>query len=231
MYLRSDGLDTYGGDVANMLVSQWSACNGSLTTSNPRTGTYCLRFAQNDFARIAYGAAKTTVISCFAYRTDSVPAGDMLQFWRFKDAANSPQVTIGTTSTGAIRAMRGDWDGTLLGTSADLVIGAGAYYFIESKVTINGSTGSVEVRVNGVTVLNLSGINTQATGLATTSQWDIGHRSAGSSQFFNVDDFFLLDDTGTYLNDFIGDHAVVEDVVDADGAFADWTSNISGDLY
>ncbi len=231
MYLRSEGFDTYGAIVANAELAQWSEFNGDLETTNARTGEYCCEFSQNEFNRIALGGPKTTVISGFAFRPNFIPAGDMLQIWRYKDSTNAPQVTIGTTSTGALRAMRGDYNGTLLGTSADLVFGAEAYNFIECKVTIDDTEGAIEVRVNQVTVLNLTGIDTKNTSESTISQFEVGHRSSGSSQTYQIDDLYLLDDTGDQLNDFIGDHAVLEDVADGDGAFTEWTSNISGDLY
>lgn len=231
MYLRSDGFDTYGVSEADMLLAQWSEVSAFLSASNPRNGTHSLQFASNDFARIAFGAAYKTSIVSFAIDIEAQASFDLINWWSFRNAANGAQVTLGLTTTGAIRAYRGERDGTALGTSADLVVGAGAWYFIENKVTVDAVSGAVEVRVNGVTVLNLTGINTLNAGSDEASQVRWGQNTNGDANAMWIDDLHILNTSGTYLNDFIGDHAVIEDVPDADGADTGWTPSAGLDSY
>jgi hypothetical protein len=86
----------------------------------------------------------------------------------------------------------------------------------------------VEVRVNSVTVLSLSGIDTVATALVECSQVGIscgnhGGATTAHGVTSDVDDIFCYDDTGSFNNAFIGDRRVLTLFPDADTVQADWT--------
>ena len=84
-------------------------------------------------------------------------------------------------------------------------IQAGVWYYVEVKVTINDTTGSYEVRLNGVNVMSGSNVDTQQTANATAD----GFKFYGDTYAtVLLDDLYVLDGTGSTNNDFLGDMKV-----------------------
>lgn len=156
------------------------------------------------------------VVTGFAFSLPSLPSADtVLIAWM---DGGTTQVDLRITSTGAIRATR---NGTSLGVSSAGVVTAGTYMFLEARVTISTTTGSVEVRVNNTTVLNLTNVNTQATANNYVNRVD--WRTVTSPTL--VDDIHHYDTTGTTFNTFDGDLPVLLAPVSGPGDYAQWTPN------
>jgi len=124
--------------------------------------------------------------------------------------ANSPQIRVDFNGiTGVVSIFRG---GTFLGVGAvflgstvtPLPMMINQWYHVQVKVVIaNGVAGSVEVRINGLTALNLLGIDTQATANAWADQYYFG------TGWLDTDDLWLCDGDGAApYNDFLGDLAI-----------------------
>lgn len=234
--LWMDGFDHYGTDTTNMSDGAWAnnTVYATLSTVNPRTGTHSLRFPESSSSasplRRVFGDAKVTAGLGSVYWLSSLPTtNDRYQLVSFKDTANVAQVTLVLQSTGILSVKRGQVSGTELGNSGTPAITAEAYTHIEILVTIDNAAGAVEVRVNGITVISLTGIDTQATSNTETSQVDIG-RTGGTGSLpssdvsvMYVDDIFCYDDIGSFNNTFIGDRKVFTLFPNADTAQADWT--------
>jgi hypothetical protein len=149
---------------------------------------------------------------------------------------NSAQMRVNLGTEGSVRALRGT---TELGRS-DPCIAAGGYHHFEAKGKIDNTTGYVEVRVNEVTVLNLTGIDTQATANAETSQFIVGEfgdvtdPGAGFG-FMDIDDVFAWDDDASDAEntvvDFVGDKGVYYLRPNADTATGDFDLNGSVTSY
>lgn len=247
-----DGFEHYGLTEAYMLegvggAAAWSevttAGDGgwALSTANPATGTYQLRLSASgggstNIVRRAVGQSKQVTGLGYRFQVDDLPsveeyAGDDSQMMlsEFRDVANAKQLRINLGTEGSVHAVRG---ATSLGRS-DPCIAAGGYHHYEAKVKIANSGGYVEVRVNEVTVLNLTGIDTQTTANAETSQFVIGEYGdaldpgLGSLDTFDLDDVFAWDDDASDLEntvvDWVGDKGVYYLPVNADTAEADWT--------
>ncbi len=111
--------------------------------------------------------------------------------------------------TGTIQLYRGS---TLIESSAPNAFNAAAWEFYEVGATINGTSGTLALQVNGTTVLSFSG-NTQET--ANSSFGAIGFQlfRTDSNATLSLDDFRWNDTTtgpGTYpCNGFMGDLRVV----------------------
>jgi hypothetical protein len=110
-------------------------------------------------------------------------------------------------------------------TNAD-VIRVGQWYFVEFKVAMSSSTGSIVVRVNGSDV-TLAGFSS---GLDTgASSWNgiaLGGADFGGIRYH--DDLYVSDTAGDApWNDFLGDIRVEYLQPVADGAEQDWT-NVGG---
>lgn len=239
--LWCDGFDHYGtlarmtdGPYADVTVGSWQ-----LSTTNPRTGATCMRklgvLTLDAQLRRVLGGAKTTVGLAVALYMDRMPnAADSYCLYDFRDSANVPHISICVGTTGTIVVKRGTaatgggFTSVLLGTTSVPVITANAYQHVETMVFFSNTVGTVEVRVNGVTVLSLTGIDTVNTANVECSQVTIQCGCTGLSiQHFvtsDIDDIFAWDDSSSYNNAFIGDRRVLTLFPDSNTATADWTA-------
>lgn len=227
--LWMDGFDHYGTDLGKLTEGVYAEASNvfSLNTSNPRTGTHCLQMYGSSTLRRVLGGAKTTVGVGLALYLPVLPTtNDSQRVVEFRDAANTAQISIGVQSTGVIYARRGTMNGgTLLGSSASPAVTAEAYNHIECLVFFSQTVGSIEVRVNGVTVLSLTGQDTCATANVECSQVVLaGGIGGGAPSNQLLDDVFAYDETGSYNNTFIGDRRVLTLFPNANTATADWTA-------
>lgn len=229
-----DGFDHYGTTMGNLTEGAWAEVSSgyALSAVNPRTGLRCINFNANVTTprrmRRVLNSARTTVgMACAVYLSNLPIVNNSYVLMDFRDAANAIQISIVVQSTGTISAMRGTASGTILGTSASPVVTAEAYQHIETLVFFSQTVGTVEVRVNGVTVLSLSGQDTVASTLVECSQvaFCLGPNVTASAPnvVSDLDDVFVYDDTGSFNNTFIGDRRVLTLFPNANTAQADWT--------
>lgn len=223
--LWAEGFDHYGDDESMMLDGPYAAVNSTLTTAKARTGARSLLLgsANGNGIRRVWGATKATVGIGAAFWNDALPSSNRARLiYSFRDATNTEQIELWLQSTGAIEATTGNpVIRVSIGVSTTLVT-ANAWNHIEAKVHIDSSAGTVEVRLNGVTILNLTGKNTNPTTSGETSQVFSG--SVGT--YFDavyIDDLYAWDTAGAANNDFIGDKKVFTDFPDADTADVAWT--------
>lgn len=253
-----DGFEHYG-NIARLTEgvgggAAWSEAQSgwTLSTANPATGAYHLRLTystpnQRGIRRI-FGVSKQVVGFGYRFSVASLPQSDTsgaLVLADFRDASNDFQVMVVMGTDGSVIALRGAvfdqnlMGGTELGRS-DPCIAAGGYHHFECKVKIANSGGYIEARINQVTVLNLTGIDTQTTANATTAQVMLGLAGTASSDTnnfgtFDVDDAFAWDDDASDLEntvvDFIGDKGCYWLLPNADTATAGWAKTASATSY
>lgn len=230
--LWCDGFDHYGAGASGrsaMLDGVWAEVDGNVEPSatNPRTGGRSLRNpggASVRTVRRVFGADKAVVGFGYALYLDNLPtAASDVVLAQFRDNANTSQVTLNLTTTGQIEARTGTAIGSIIGTSG-VAVTAAAYQHFECRVAIDSAAGAVEVRVNGVTVLDLSNVDTRGAGTAQTAQVRIGGGDgSGTAPVTYYDDLYAWDDQGSVANDFLGDQRVFMLLPDANTAEADWT--------
>lgn len=144
------------------------------------------------------------------------------------DINNFNQVALWVTTTGAIVARRNSGSaisGTELGTTAGPVLVAGSYQHVESKCVLGtGTSGSLEVRVDGITVLNLTGIDTVGGALPTCAQISVNkdNSSIGTGVQWFMKDLVIWDGSGSLNNNFMGSVSVFSIVPSADNTLT-WT--------
>jgi len=114
--------------------------------------------------------------------------------------------------------------GTLLGTTS-LALQAGVWTYLEFRVTVHDSTGTVDVRFNGTPAMTgLTGQNTRGTGAVNT--WNavrVGYVNAETTPItFDFDDLVVMDGSGSYNNAFLGDVTISALYPDADGNAHAW---------
>ena len=189
------------------------------------TGSFIIVAKRNVTSRTTYGQA-------IAVQTPASPTGSQLGFMSFAEQAGTRHITIMYNAAGKIEVRKGSQSGTLLATSSSVVRVDGAYVHLEAKVTVNSSTGSVDVRANGVAITfdnSLSGINTNNGGAGAIDQlWvgeDVGFARSGCAW----DDWIIWNTLGSANNNFLGDLRVGYSAANASGTHSDGTAS-SGTL-
>ena len=221
----ADNFQTYGSS-AYLNDGIYSESEGNIQADqDPNISTDVLSFnnySVDEEVRFALpgGPIATGGVAMRIYMP-ALPTSGYSEPLSFRDISNVKHITIGVGTTGAISVFRGSQTGTLLGTTATPVITASAWHHIEVKVTINDTTGSVEVRVNGVTKLSLTGVDTCASANVAYAQIGFANNvSAGQYQrAFDMKDLVVWDTTGSQNNDFLGSVSVFNLFTDGD---RDW---------
>lgn len=248
-----DGFEQYGTVETHMLegvggAAAWSDLNeANLSTINPATGTYHIRMTASDnfsqHMRRALGQSKQ--VSGFGYRfaltdlpDDEIPGSGPgtnvhMTMVEFRDVSNNHQCWVNLGTEGSVHAL-----GAGLDHRSDPVIAAGGYHHFEAKAKIANSGGYIEVRINEVTVLNVTGVDTQTTANAETSQFRFGMYPVVTntvSTTMDLDDCFAWDDDTSdpesTVVDFVGDKGCYWLPVTADTAEADWTLSTGATGY
>lgn len=126
------------------------------------------------------------------------------------------------TSAGAIRVTRSG--STEIGISAGGLVSTDVWYYLELKVKIgNSPDGTIEVHLDGVTIINESSIDTLGSGLAIAQ--GISFNGNGTSNMTWIDDVYVLDIAGAApYNDFLGDSRVDGLLPDGVGFSSDFTT-------
>lgn len=236
MIRRLESFNTYGTSTAAMLVAQWAQSAGSLQAGLGRLGRFAYRLAAGNtqIARITYNANLQTVFFGVAVNFETaLPSGDTASHIACGDRNNNDNCTLVFAPDGAILVKRGGRAGTVIATTAPGVFAAGGYAFLEAKITASNTSGAVELRVNGVTVLNATGLdNVEGSNFEEISMLTFGNRASGSGGAnYLICDLAMYDDIGDAPNDFVGDAVVLEDLPDADGAENDWTPSAGSDAW
>ena len=141
-------------------------------------------------------------------------------------AINTAGVIFGVMDTGSFQCeLRTDGAGrllitrngtTILGPGTTFLI-AGVSYYLEFKVTIaNSPNGVAEAKIDGVTEISSSTLDTQNTANATANQIRLGPGAGGGFDYY-LDDFYVCDGTGGVNDDFLGDTRVQTIFPDANG--------------
>jgi hypothetical protein len=216
------------GNVTTSIAAGGRRGSGSLrlTVAGSPTST-TLAFAQKV---LAPGTA-TAVVGCAIAVSSStlahVTGGNPLVSVR--DGATA-QVTLRLNADLTLSVLRGPIGGTVLGTSSS-ALSAGVFAFVEWKVAIHPTAGTVDLRINGVSVLSLTGQNTRNT--ANTSWTSVTLNNVEANAAWNsvttggtidYDDLYVLDSNGAApWNDFLGDCRVDAILPTAAGATTGWT--------
>lgn len=200
-----DGIDT-----AALPARGWTmVATPAVSSVQARTGANALLVnAQTEYILKGVPAADdhaTFIVGCAVYTT--LVASSLIGF--YSDGGATAHIGITVTATGALEARRFPGSGTVLGTSSAGVITANTWHYLEAKVTMHDTTGTVEIRVNGSTVLNLTGQDTKNGG--TKAVFDsviVGNNGTLGTPTAYFDDMYLCNAAGASNNTFIGDSKV-----------------------
>jgi hypothetical protein len=219
-----EGFEHYGtGSTARsrMLAGLWAQVSSqwSIVNTNARTGSHSLSnpgiSASRDEARLVFGNDSEIIGAGFGVMLPNLPAGTDRSYISFRSSSNVSIITLCLQSDGTIALRRGNFDGTLIEVS-DTVLTAGTFHHIEVRSLFDSTVGEFELRVNGITQMQLGGLN-------------LGSNRAVSLSFVAtlcnmlIDDIFVWNGLGTTNNDFLGPLRVLTVYADSDGVPQDWS--------
>ena len=107
-----------------------------------------------------------------------------------------------------------------------------SYQRYEIRLLVDNVAGILEVRVDGVTAISASGIDTRVGAVDNIEYFYIGDINGGTAHDVNLFDDIALNNTlGVVSNSWAGPGAVLGDEPDADGVHSDWTPSVGVDHY
>jgi hypothetical protein len=197
--LFADSFDHYN---TGQILRKWSSVSGGTYTigATGRNSTNGFNLAGNNELAIQLPAAiATAIMGCAVKWTSGVTS----LFFRLYDAS-TVQLNVYKLADGSIRVTHGG--GTVLGTSAPNAVPTptAVFNYVEVKALIHPSAGTVDVRVNGASVLAITGANTRNSANSQVTQVALAEQGgSGNSPYF--DDFYVCDTSGASANTFLGD--------------------------
>lgn len=219
-----EGFD-YFGSTTDFLGKWGSSGTADISFDTGRFGVgtgKCIRLQRiasqpNCYYNLA--AAVTELVIGFGFRTTSLSNGDRTILYLANQSLGI-NAALGYDTSGHLQAFRGTTTGTVLGTTTATIL-ADTWYYIEQKWKIADSGGYVIVKIDGVEVLNVTGLDTKALSSANIDQLlFFGMNSGTGSKYF--DDMYMCDLTGTVNNDFLGECRVKYIKPTGDGPLQEW---------
>ena len=228
--LFMDGLDVYE-DVDATTAVGWNYRAGSnLATFSKTLG----RFGGGTV--VAAGSVNSTIwqypfafstntdyFTSFSFKAKNIPASGAQRFFGLSDAAGNLCFQLSITSTSAIRYANAP--GPTTDSVATGLIAASTWCRVEVKFNLgtNTSTGTIEVRVNGVSVLALTGQNIFASTGGALLRYYNDQSATADDRYF--DDIVINDTTGTTNNTWMDDVRIDTIQPNGDTAQADWAKS------
>lgn len=144
-------------------------------------------------------------------------------------SVGNAQVWIRLNAGGTLSVCRGN--NNVLGTTT-LALQPNVWYYIEFQFTVNSSTGSYILKVNGQTVSSGTGLNTQATGNPYAATFGFGSFLNNGYQIsVTMDDLYICDSTGINNTGFLGDVKVETVMANAVGSNTNFVRFGAGNNY
>ncbi len=127
----------------------------------------------------------------------------------YGDNGVTQHITVARNITnGLLEIRRGNNAGTLLASGTQPIFD-NQWNYVEISVTISDTIGEVHVRLNGQTTDNVAFTgDTKNAGTATTIDKIYVHSGTGASNVFDMADLYILNNTGTLNNTYLGDVVV-----------------------
>ncbi|MFA5040733.1 MAG: hypothetical protein WC464_03770 [Bdellovibrionales bacterium] len=211
-----DGFDHY--TTLTAMAYKWTSFtyNPTPNTAGRRSGSLAVSTGNSSFTKTL--DSQSIWILGFAFKASTVPTGDRA-FVSFFDSSSSVQIEFDLSTGLLIKAYRGGGV-TLLATATAALVPA-TWCYLEFKITIADSSGIIEVRKDGVTILSYTGDTKYSSSLSTACNFWLGGGNGSGTYIF--DDLYICDGTGTINNDFLGDVRVDTLYPTAAGASAQFT--------
>ncbi len=223
-----DGFDAYGATnnvTPSGMARKWT--DGSISSfmrvRDGRISGKAVSLDPANFCGVSLPATQTLICG-FGFKAAFAIAAES-RICEFLDGSN-----VGINLR---RQTSGEWsiyfDTTHLATTSGQVLPVDTWATVELRVKVDNSAGEYELRVNGITLLSATGIDTQPASNAYTNAIRIVGSNILGVQF-HFDDFYVLDESGATNNDFLGSFKVQTTFPNGDGA-VDCTPSTGTDNY
>lgn len=186
---------------------------GTNGTSNPRALAVIPPQAQG----VVMGAG-------IRFRVNSIPAtyGGKILLGFFTGTTNHVRVDL--VEGGIIRLRTANF--VYRGDMVNPIV-TGQWYHLEVKCKVDDTTGFVEVRLDGRTVLYATGDTRDAsTGIVDNVATAFNTNTSNINGDVDFDDFSVWNEAGTINNDWLGDCEVQTSFATADDVITGWTANV-----
>jgi hypothetical protein len=170
--------------------------------------------------------AQDTWIVGFGFYYENRTVSQELMIW--KDSTTK-QCSLSFELNGELKFWRGDVANGLVSTSG-ANMRSGRWYYIEIKVKIHNSTGTVDIKINGVSKLSATGLNNRA-GANNQATRIALHGSSNGGNNFRYDDWYVCDNQGSNNNDFLGPQKVSTISPTGDHGTNQWTATGTGTTH
>jgi hypothetical protein len=206
----------------------WTALTATIKTSGLPSGNIeptALRI-NNLSGQITVPSSPGTYTFGFRICNDQNPYNSTQNVCKFLDPSSATQLSFSTVSGGAIAVTLGD-TATLLETSSGTNLSQNVWSYVELQMLCSATVGTVAIRINGSTVLNLTGQNTKGSGTTT----NIGSIKVGSNITPLFQDLYITTSSGSHNTGFLGDVQMPISLANANGTYTAWTPNGAGTIY
>jgi hypothetical protein len=211
-----------GAETFDIVTNVYDLGTGQVGVGFGRYGTRGSRSSAGAGASPTYleknQAVGSEYIQQMAFLSNS-SSGNVHQLFGTREVSTR-HLDVVNTSAGNILVRRN-------GTTLYTLTGAGLFgvwHYIEMKAKIHASTGYIILRLDGVELLNVTGINTSGGLTATPDRHFQGQLTDSSTNInFQWDDYVLIKIDGTAPNDFIGDCRVTGLFPNGAGSSTDFT--------
>lgn len=204
--------------------------NASISSTAPRTGVRCIETRQHDMYIDWPVAGLSEFIYGSGIRMNVIGAGNHISFREIASGAN--HVILATDATGHLIAKHGG-TGAQYGVTSPQAFAAAAWYWIEVRLKIHDTLGTIEVRVNGDVWIGatpagaggpLTGLDTRNAGLGVCDRFY--YTSAFFNNGLNIDDVVGIDpNVAPAPTSFIGDSRIECISPNGNGASSQWVGN------
>jgi hypothetical protein len=222
--LFMDGVSHYA--TADITKKWSSASNASVVSGGGRRGggALTLTLSTGSITKILPSAISTVIVG-FAFNANSGTSGsgDLI---RFGDGATVHAGLLIDDVNMRIGCFRSG--GGVFAYSANNSVPASGYIYVECKVTISDTVGTFEVRIDGATVINLTGLDTRNGGNPTLDRIILRAGMYNGGRFCDI---YANDTTGSVNNNFLGDVRIDTIFPNADGTYSQFTPSTGTSHY
>lgn len=212
------GFGTDGNRVTRMSDGPYGVVNRIDLVADPDPtagGTYVCKIfgggTGGELRRILNGA-QTVVGAAGRFWINTLPTStgfpECPRFLQFKDVSALIHIEVTINPSGFIEVYRQDTGSSILLGAATTTLPTNGWNHIEAKVVFNNATsGSVQVRVNGLQYINLTGIRTTNNSASATPTCQMvcqAGQQDSSGPIVYLKDYIVWDNTTAVNNDFFG---------------------------
>lgn len=190
------------------------------------------------------GQARNWCVGFAYYCPAGVPAtltadgATLMGFGNNLEAPIGGQVGVGHLSDGKLHVARSEVYSTVLNAPTELgvtttVLNPSTWYYIEMRVFIDDTAGQIEVRVNGTTELNLTGIDTKHQASIDYASVFMFGGGGSTGAVRRYDDFYMRTSSSSTAESggFLGDVKVKPYYPNADGTYTAMTCSTGTTHY